>query len=137
MFCHGYPALAGLLKKMYELGVKRKFSAAHQLRGYKGKCEALHGHTYQVEVRITAKQLDDVGLAVDFKELKKIIDSLLDSYDHTLLNDVEPFDKLNPSAENMARVIYETLEKKLPGAVSLTRVRVWESEDAWASYSKD
>lgn len=119
---------------MYELVVKRKFSAAHQLKGYRGKCEALHGHTYQVEVYITAEKLDEIGLAVDFKELKNIIDALLDRYDHHLINEIQPFDEINPSAENMARIMYQELKKQMPEGAGLSRVLVWESEDAGASY---
>jgi len=119
---------------MYELVVKRKFSAAHQLVGYKGKCENLHGHTYGVDVFVRADELDQAGLAVDFKELKKAIDGLLDDYDHRLLNEVPPFDEINPSAENLARVLYQALKDRLPRGVSLSMVRVWENEDAGAAY---
>ena len=119
---------------MYELTVRRRFSAAHQLRGYKGKCECMHGHTYGVEVRVRAERLDEVGLAVDFKELKRKIDALLDNYDHALLNEIPPFDKINPSAENLARVIYVSLKDEMPNGVSLSGTMVWESEDAGAAY---
>jgi 6-pyruvoyltetrahydropterin/6-carboxytetrahydropterin synthase len=119
---------------MFELIVKRKFSAAHQLRGYEGECENLHGHTYQVEVFVRAEKLNDIGLAVDFKELKKNIDALLDGYDHRLINEVPPFDKINPSTENMAKTIYEALKPELPEGVSLSRVMVRESDDAGAAY---
>ncbi len=119
---------------MYELIVKRKFSAAHQLRGYRGKCEAMHGHTYGVDVHVMAEELDEVGLAVDFKKLKDSIDGLLDNYDHHLLNEVKPFDEINPSAENMARVIYHELARSLPKGTRLGRVVVWESENAGAAY---
>jgi 6-pyruvoyltetrahydropterin/6-carboxytetrahydropterin synthase len=122
---------------MYELTVRRKFSAAHQLRGYKGKCEALHGHTYAIEVYLRAGELDNIGLAVDFKELKKIIDGVLERYDHSFINEVPPFDEENPSAENMARVVYGEIKKSLPENVSLSRVMVWESEDAGASYFEE
>jgi 6-pyruvoyltetrahydropterin/6-carboxytetrahydropterin synthase len=122
---------------MYELGVRRRFSAAHQLRGYAGKCERLHGHTYQVEVVVRAEQLNAIGLAVDFKELKAVVDELLESYDHRLLNEVPPYDEVNPSAENMARVIFESLAGELPAGVTLVGVKVWESEDAWAYYRAD
>lgn len=121
---------------MYELIVKRKFSAAHQLRGYKGKCESLHGHTYGVEVRIGAEKLNEIGLAVDFKELKKIIDEMLERYDHRLLNDVPPYDRENPSAEVIARTIYQELKPGMPEGAVLLRVTVWESEDAGAAYSE-
>jgi len=120
---------------MYELGVKRRFSAAHQLRGYKGKCEDLHGHTFMVEVRVRAEDLDDIGLAMDFKEIKSLIDRILDQYDHSLLNDIPPFDKINPSSENLARTIYGRVKGELPDGVSISGVTVWESDNAWASYS--
>ena len=121
---------------MFELVVKRRFSAAHQLRGYKGKCENLHGHTYMVEVYVRAEKLNDIGLAVDFKDLKSKIDELLDRYDHHLANEVPPFDRLNPSAENMARVFYDDLKNQMPAGITLSRLTVWESEDAGATYSE-
>ncbi|HUT51815.1 MAG TPA: 6-carboxytetrahydropterin synthase QueD [bacterium] len=119
---------------MFELAVTRRFAAAHQLRGYKGKCENLHGHTYRVDVFVRAEKLNDLGLAVDFKELKAKIDDLLELYDHQFVNQVPPFDRINPSAENMARVFYEEIEKRLPPGVAISRVTVWESEDAAATY---
>ncbi len=122
---------------MYELTVRRKFSAAHQLRGHEGKCEALHGHTYAIEVYIHARELDNIGLAVDFKDLKNIIDGVLERYDHSFINEVPPFNEENPSAENMARVVYGEIKKGLPAGVSLSRVMVWESEDAGASYFEE
>ncbi len=119
---------------MYELIVKRKFAAAHRLNGYNGKCEALHGHTYGLDVYIQTDELDDIGLAVDFKELKENIDALLDNYDHHLLNEIPPFDKINPSAENMAKVFFQEIKKIVPNGVKVNRVTVWESQDAGASY---
>ncbi len=122
---------------MYELVVKRRFSAAHQLRGYRGECENLHGHTYGVEVFLRSAELNEAGLAMDFKNIKKSVDGLLESYDHALLNDVAPFDEINPSAENLARVLYHRIKAELPEGVSLSRVLIWESEDAGASYFED
>ncbi len=119
---------------MYELKVTRHFAAAHQLREYKGKCENIHGHNYQVNVYIRTAELNNIGLAIDFKELKQLIDQILDLYDHHLLNDVPPFDKLNPSAENIARVLYDKLKQDLPSNVAPDRVEVYESRDASATY---
>jgi len=119
---------------MYELGVTATFSAAHQLVGYRGKCEALHGHTYRVEVRVRVDELDEIGLGLDFNDLKKRIDKILEGYDHAFLNEVPPFNEINPSAENLARVIFETLAEDLPDGATLHQVRVWESENAWATY---
>lgn len=121
---------------MYELGVKRTFSAAHQLRGYHGPCETLHGHTFAVEVRVQAEEVNELGLAMDFKEIKKLLEKLLADYDHRLLNQVPPFERQNPSSENLAREFYRRLQPELPAGIRLTAVVVWESEEAWAAYSE-
>ena len=105
-----------------------KFQAAHFLRGYQGRCENVHGHTYEVEVAIDVKALDAIGLGVDFAVVKKTLTDALP--DHTLLNDIYEF---NPSAENLARRLFEELRKSLP----VKEVTVWESEDASATYSED
>lgn len=112
---------------LYELTVREHFDAAHALRGYPGKCKDLHGHTWDVEVSVAGTELDDVGILYDFKKLKEDLRAILDEYDHRYLNDVEPFDEMNSTAENLARVIYERLERRLPDQVHLTEVCVWES----------
>jgi 6-pyruvoyltetrahydropterin/6-carboxytetrahydropterin synthase len=123
---------------MYEVSVEKHFDAAHYLRNYQGKCEALHGHRYQVVVRVKAEKVNEIGLAYDFTVLKRHLDDILSRFDHTCLNDVPPFDKINPSSENIASTIYDELELKLTEAtVSLCRVEVWESPDSWVSYSPD
>ena len=121
---------------MYEISVERHFDAAHFLRGYKGKCEALHGHRFRVVTRVAAPELDDIGLAYDFTELKKHVDSILARFDHTCLNDVPPFDEINPSSENIATVIYEELHTRLASApLTISCVEVWESPQTGVSYS--
>ena len=123
---------------MYEVSVEQDFDAAHYLRDYRGKCEALHGHRYRVVVKIKTPQLDDIGLAYDFTELKKYASNILARFDHTCLNDVTPFDKINPSSENIARTIYQELEPQLAGAhVSISCVEVWESPQTRVTYSMD
>ena len=123
---------------MYEVSVEKHFDAAHYLRNYQGKCEALHGHRYQVVVRVKAEKVNEIGLAYDFTVLKRYLDDILSRFDHTCLNDVPPFDKINPSSENIASTIYNELEPRLAGApVSLSRVEVWESPDSWVSYIPD
>jgi len=119
---------------MYQLRVSDWFSAGHQLKGYKGKCEAVHGHNFKVEVTVSGSKLDKTGLMLDFKALKKGLAEVLAKLDHTLLNKVPPFNKKNPSAENIAQYVYERLSKKLPAKVRLVEVCVWESEQAGASY---
>jgi len=112
----------------WELRVRDKFSAAHYLRGYQGKCEKVHGHTFQVEAVVGAKELDAAGIGIDFARIKAALAALLP--DHTLLNEVFPF---NPSAENLARHFFAALAKDLP----VIEVTVWESEDASATYTQD
>ncbi len=112
----------------WTLKVRDKFSAAHYLKEYKGKCEKVHGHTFQVEVEIPVRELDRAGIGVDFAEIKKTLAAALP--DHTLLNDVLPF---NPSAENLARHLYGELKKSFP----VESVTVWESDDASATYAED
>jgi len=123
---------------MYQVSIEQHFDAAHFLRGYGGKCEALHGHRFRVVVRVKASEVDDIGLAYDFVELKRQLGDILSRFDHTCLNDVSPFDKINPSSENIAATIYSELQSKLAGApVSLACVEVWESPQSGVAYSPD
>ena len=123
---------------MYQVSVEQHFDAAHFLRGYRGKCEALHGHRFRAVVKVNASGVDDVGMAYDFAELKRHLRDILTRLDHTCLNDVPPFDKINPSSENIASAIYDELKSKLAGApVSLACVEVWESPQTGVAYSPD
>jgi 6-pyruvoyltetrahydropterin/6-carboxytetrahydropterin synthase len=112
----------------WTLKVRDRFSAAHFLREYKGKCEKIHGHTFQVEVEISVSALDATGLGIDFALIKANLAEILP--DHTLLNEVYSF---NPSAENLARRFFEDLKPHFP----VRAVTVWESEDASATYAED
>ncbi|MEW6067734.1 MAG: 6-carboxytetrahydropterin synthase QueD [Nitrospirota bacterium] len=123
---------------MYELRVETKFSSAHQLRGYKGECERLHGHNYKVEVYVIAERLNEIDIAIDFHELKKLINEVIEPLDHSFLNDIFPFTEKNPSSENIAKWIYDSLNKKLLNDnVRLSAVTVWESETTSATYFED
>jgi 6-pyruvoyltetrahydropterin/6-carboxytetrahydropterin synthase len=119
---------------MYELTVKGHFDAAHALRGYPGECRDLHGHTWDVEVTVRGERLDDVGIVYDFKLLKDDLATVLADYDHAYLNDVAPFDEINATAENLARVVYERLSARVGESVSVTEVAVWESPIARLVY---
>ena len=121
---------------MFEISVEQHFDAAHFLRGYRGKCEAVHGHRFGVVVRIKAPGLNDIGIAYDFVELKQHLADIISRFDHTSLNDVPPFDKINPSSENIAATIYKELKPKLAG-VSIVAVEVWESPESGVSYRPD
>jgi len=123
---------------MYEIAVESHFDAAHFLRGYRGKCEALHGHRFRVVARINAAVLDAAGMAYDFTELRKHLNDILSKFDHICLNEVPPFDEINPSSEHLATTIYNELKKKLTGApVSVSSVEVWESPQSCATYRPD
>jgi 6-pyruvoyltetrahydropterin/6-carboxytetrahydropterin synthase len=120
----------------YTLTIKEHFDAAHALIGYPGQCRNLHGHTWDVEVSVKGSELDEVGIVYDFKDLKDNLRSILERYDHSYLNGVPPFDAMNATAENLARVIYEQMEILLPEGISLVEVAVWESPIARLSYTR-
>jgi len=120
----------------YLIEVTDTFSSAHQLRGYQGKCEHLHGHNWKVTITLSAKKLDAAGLAIDFNEAKKILSGILQKLDHTFLNGHPYFQKLNPSSENIARYIYNSARSLIPKQkVKVKSVAVWESEKTKAVYS--
>ena len=123
---------------MYEISVEKFFDAAHYLRGYKGKCEEMHGHRYRIVVKIRANKLDDIGLAYDFSDLKQHLNDILSRFDHVCLNDVPPFDRINPSSENIAAVVYGELKQKLAADdVTLASVEAWETPHQGVIYTPD
>ncbi len=123
---------------MYELTVEVGFAAAHQLRGYKGKCENLHGHNWRVQINVLAERLNDIDIAIDFHDLRSIAGEIVAPLDHAFLNDVFPFTEKNPSSENIAKWIFDTLKKKINNDnLRVAAVTVWESETASASYYED
>jgi 6-pyruvoyltetrahydropterin/6-carboxytetrahydropterin synthase len=124
---------------MFEVTVEETFAAGHALRNYRGKCENVHGHNYRVRVTLEGEELDQAGLLVDFAELKRILREAIEKFDHQFLNDVPPFDKLNPSAENMARYFHQQMTSRLdggqrPSAVRVAAVKLWETDTATATY---
>ena len=123
---------------MFEISVEDSFAAGHALRGYRGKCENPHGHNYKVRVTVSGEQLDSVGLLLDFKDLKQAMNQIVDRLDHQMLNDIEPFRKLNPSAENMAKYFYDETSRRLlqatEGRVKVKQVKVWETDTTTATY---
>lgn len=123
---------------MYRISVEQHFDAAHFLRGYRGKCETVHGHRFGVVARVESAVVNNIGLAYDFTELKQHLGTILAKFDHTCLNDIAPFDEINPSSENLASTIYNELLPKLAGApVSLCSIEVWESPESGVSYTPD
>lgn len=123
---------------MYEVTVEDTFAAGHYLRNYKGKCENPHGHNYRVRVTLKGEDLDKAGLLLDFKDLKKVMKHAIDYLDHKMINDIEPFTVLNPSAENLAKFFYdqtnENLREHTNGRVSVKQVTIWETDTSIATY---
>jgi len=125
---------------MYILTVEDVFASAHQLRGYKGKCEKLHGHNWKVVVEAQGDNLNDIGLLIDFHELKKILKGILDNLDHTNLNETAPFDAINPSSENICKYIYDKISDEFKSCnynAKIKSVTVWESATSRCTYAAD
>jgi len=123
---------------MYEVTVEDTFAAGHYLRNYRGKCENPHGHNYKVRVTLYGEELDRAGLLLDFKDLKDVMRDTVDRLDHQMINDLEPFTVLNPSAENLAKYFYDQTQAKLRaatnGRVRVKNVTVWETDTTTATY---
>jgi 6-pyruvoyltetrahydropterin/6-carboxytetrahydropterin synthase len=123
----------------FEVMIERNFSSAHQLRGYQGKCENLHGHNYKIEICARGRELDNIGLLVDFGELKTAADEVVQYLDHRNINELPPFDvELNPSAENLARYILERVASRVGDErVQIYKVRCFETPTSIATYQVD
>jgi len=121
---------------MFEVTIEETFAAGHALRNYRGKCENVHGHNYRCQVTLQGDQLDSIGLLVDFVELKRAVHSVLDRMDHQWLNEFPPFDAINPSAENMAKYIYDEVHTGLQAKenVRIASVKLWETDTCSATY---
>ena len=122
---------------MFQVSVEETFSAGHALRGYRGKCENVHGHNYRVRISVAGPQLDSIGLLCDFTEIKRVVREVIAGLDHQFINDLPAFRTVNPSAENLAKYFYEQVSGQLreltPGARVIDAV-VWETDTASAQY---
>lgn len=122
---------------MFEVSVDETFAAGHALRGYKGKCENVHGHNYKVRIVLEGSQLDSIGLLYDFTHLKRVIREIVAGVDHVFLNDRPPFDTINPSAENLAKFFYDETSLRMtamPEGARIARVTIWETDTTSATY---
>ncbi len=123
---------------MFEVTVEETFAAGHFLRNYKGKCENPHGHNYKVLVTLQGRELDKAGLLLDFKDLKVVMKAVVERLDHQMINDIKPFDEINPSAENLARYFYQETNTKLrsvtEGRVTVKMVTMFETDTTNATY---
>jgi len=120
---------------MFEVSVEETFAAGHALRNYHGKCENVHGHNYRVQVTLAGEELNATGLLVDFAEVKRLIRAVVARLDHQFLNDLAPFDDINPSAENISRYFYDQISGGMNGAGPKVReVKIWETDITSATY---
>ena len=119
---------------MFELVVETDFSAAHNLREYKGQCEKLHGHNWKIQVVLKAEKLDRLGMVMDFREVKRVIGGIMNKFDHAYLNELADFKVLNPTTENLSKILYNELKNSLPPGVKVSRVTTWETECCGATY---
>ncbi len=118
---------------MFEIKVKADFSAAHNLKNYRGKCERLHGHNWAVEALFAYDSLDKDGMAVDFRTAKKLLKDAVEKLDHSYLNELKLLKKMNPTSENVAKFIYDSVKKRNK---NLTSISVWENDNSCAVYSE-
>jgi 6-pyruvoyltetrahydropterin/6-carboxytetrahydropterin synthase len=125
---------------LFEVTVEDSFAAGHYLRNYKGKCEKPHGHNYKVRITLAGEQLDKAGLLLDFKDLREVMRHVIDRLDHQMINDLEPFTAMNPSAENLAKYFYEETNNRLNGVtrgrVRVKNVTIFETDTTTATYSE-
>jgi 6-pyruvoyltetrahydropterin/6-carboxytetrahydropterin synthase len=125
---------------MYEVTVEDSFAAGHYLRNYRGKCENPHGHNYKVRVTLAGAELDKAGLLLDFKDLRDVMKHVIDRLDHRMINELEPFTVLNPSAENLAKYFFDETNGRLrsstSGRVWVKTVTVFETDTTTATYSE-
>lgn len=126
---------------MYTIFKDHTFAAAHSIRGHPGKCRHLHGHNYRVRVHVAARELDDLGMVVDFADLKRVVGEVLGPFDHRVINDVPPFDERNTTAELLASYVCEAVGRRLAeeedGRVWVQKVEVWENDTACAVYEPE
>jgi 6-pyruvoyltetrahydropterin/6-carboxytetrahydropterin synthase len=132
------PLLAKEEIRMYEVTVEAGFSSGHYLRNYRGKCENPHGHNYKVRVTLRGKELDTAGLLLDFKQLKQVMRPVIDRLDHQMINDLEPFTVINPSAENLSKYFFDETNRQLSemtgGRVHVKDCTIFETDTTTATY---
>ena len=122
---------------MYQICVETTFSASHQIIGHTGKCKDLHGHNWKVKVVASVRELDKIGIGIDFKILRDHLEDVTAKFDHAHMNEIGPFRELNPTSETTAKYIYDELAIRLPDNTKLDYIQVWETDKYSAIYSKD
>ncbi|MCD6377027.1 MAG: 6-carboxytetrahydropterin synthase QueD [Caldisericaceae bacterium] len=121
---------------MYQLSIDLMISASHQLRGYQGPCQRIHGHNWKVQVVIQSDTLNSIGMVIDFKDLTDLAWQVVGKFDHQMLNEIEPFNKINPTAENMSRYFFKEIARLLPSGVKMKAIRLWETPKYMVEYTE-
>jgi 6-pyruvoyltetrahydropterin/6-carboxytetrahydropterin synthase len=122
---------------MYQITIETHFSSAHRLRDYNGECERLHGHNWKVEISVASDVLSDLGMVMDFKDLKSNVKPLIGKLDHQYLNEIPPFNEINPTTENISKYLFDEFSKLInTDQIKVTKVEVWESTTSSASYTR-
>ena len=122
----------------YTLKVLTEFASAHTLRNYPGACSRMHGHNWKLELEIQASSLNDIGIAIDFKQMKQAANRVCDRLDHQYLNDIEPFNKINPTAENIAAYLFSEIAKLInDDTIKVSAVTLWETDRACVRYTEE
>ena len=123
------------MREVFEIVVQSHFSAAHSLKGYPGNCARTHGHNWIIEVYVRCRELNEIGIGIDFRDIKRNVEAVLEGLDHYHLNDLQPFRDQNPTSENIARYLYKELGARLnTEAVAVSRIKVSETPGAGAFY---
>lgn len=121
---------------MYTLSIMKEISAAHLLRDYDGPCARIHGHNWKIRIEVRSGNVDDTGIAIDFMDIEKLLWQVIGRYDHRNFNEIAPFDRINPTAENIARFVYEEMKKLLPPGISMQNVQLWETDNYRVCYEE-
>ena len=119
---------------MYELTISTEFEAAHKIENYQGKCFRLHGHNWKVEVAVEGKELDELGMVIDFKVFKENVNKVIEEFDHQYLNELPTFQGKTPSAENISKYVFDTLQNRFSDGIVLKYIKVWESPRSAVKY---
>ena len=122
---------------MYQITIETHFSSAHRLRNYNGECERLHGHNWKVQISVASDVLSDLGMVMDFKDIKSNVKPLIEKLDHQYLNDISPFTEINPTTENISKYLFDEFSKLInTDQIKVTKVEIWESTTSSASYTR-
>ena len=122
---------------MFKLIVKKEFSSAHILHGHPGNCKRMHGHNWLVEAEVEGDNTNEIGMVIDFKDIKNNLKEIISNLDHQFLNDLEPFLNENPTAENISKYIYKELSNNInTDNIKVSKIKLWETSNSAVTYTE-